>query len=327
MTTQRPTHPRAPGCSPETPSALVGVDQPAKHATVDSADGTTIGYLTLGAGDGVIVVGGVLRSARDYLPLAHALAGSFEVHVMDRRGRGASGAQGPAYSLAKEREDLITVQAETGAKRVFGHSYGGLVALETARHADVFDQLAVYEPGVSINGSIPRGWMPRYRKLLAKSDRRGAFAAMVKQAGFAPRPLKLMPLWLVRSVLRFAIPSEEWQQTEQLLEANLAEHEQQARLDACPLTRYEPIASEVLLCGGDRSPRFISAQAIGALHDVIPRSQVAILKGVGHLAPEHDPRALAECVTRFFAGEAANGAPETAGAAAASAQTVDGEAP
>jgi pimeloyl-ACP methyl ester carboxylesterase len=303
MTARCPTDSRVSDANPETPPAPVEADQPTTYATVDSADGATIGYYTLGAGDAVIVVGGVLRSARDYLPFAHALAGRFTVHVMDRRGRGASGALGPAYSIEKEREDLLAVQSDTGAKRVFGHSYGGFVVLETARRSHVFDRLAVYEPGVSINGSIPRGWLPRYRDLLEKGDRRGAFAAMVKQAGFAPRPLALMPLWLVRAALRFGIPSEEWQQTEKLLGANLAEHEQQALLDGCPLTRYEPIASEVLLCGGDQSPGFISAQAIGALHEVIPRSQVAILKGLGHLAPEHDPLVLAECVARFFAGK------------------------
>jgi pimeloyl-ACP methyl ester carboxylesterase len=302
MPAQRVTDSRASDLSPQAPPPPAEADLPTTYATVDSADGTTIGYRTLGEGGGVIVVGGVLRSARDYLPLARALGDRFTVHLMDRRGRGASGPLGSAYSIEKECEDLLAVQSHTGAERVFGHSYGGFVVLETARRSPVFGRLAVYEPGVSTNGSIPRGWLPRYEDLLEQGDRRGAFAAMVKQAGFAPRPLALMPLWLVRAVLRFGIPSEEWQQTEKLLTANLLEHQQQARLDRCPLSRYRSIASEVLLCGGDRSPDFISAQAIEALHDVIPRSQVAILKGLGHLAPEHHPLVLAEHVARFFAG-------------------------
>jgi hypothetical protein len=39
-----------------------GVDRSETAATVTSADGTTIGYTTLGVGEAVIVVGGVLRT-------------------------------------------------------------------------------------------------------------------------------------------------------------------------------------------------------------------------------------------------------------------------
>ena len=59
----------------------------ALHRTATSADGTQVAYRSVGAGSGLIVVGGAMRTAEDYLPLAHALARSFEVHVMERRGR------------------------------------------------------------------------------------------------------------------------------------------------------------------------------------------------------------------------------------------------
>jgi pimeloyl-ACP methyl ester carboxylesterase len=59
--------------------------------SVASADGTPIGYVSLGEGPGLIIVGGVLSSGSDYLPLAHMLAQDFEVHVTDRRGRLGSG--------------------------------------------------------------------------------------------------------------------------------------------------------------------------------------------------------------------------------------------
>ncbi|WP_422614971.1 alpha/beta fold hydrolase [Cohnella caldifontis] len=52
-------------------------------------------------------------------------------------------------------EDLTAVQEATGAAYLFGHSYGGLVALETARTNGRFTKLALYEPGVSVNQSIP----------------------------------------------------------------------------------------------------------------------------------------------------------------------------
>ena len=70
-------------------------------SAVTSADGTSIAYQTVGGGRGLIVVGGALRTGGDYLPLAQELAGTFAVHVMDRRGRGASGPQGPDYSIGQ----------------------------------------------------------------------------------------------------------------------------------------------------------------------------------------------------------------------------------
>jgi pimeloyl-ACP methyl ester carboxylesterase len=97
----------------------------------------------------------------DYLPFARAPAQSFAVHVIDRRGRGHSGPQGAEYRIERELEDLFAVQAHTGATAVFGHSYGGLVALEAATRSAGFTDVVVYEPGVSVAGSIPLGWLPR----------------------------------------------------------------------------------------------------------------------------------------------------------------------
>jgi hypothetical protein len=48
---------------------------------VRSQDGTTIAYETLGSGQGLLVLGGAWRAARDYLPFARALARDFAVHV------------------------------------------------------------------------------------------------------------------------------------------------------------------------------------------------------------------------------------------------------
>ena len=183
------------------------------ECSVTSADGTTIGYETLGRGDAVLVVGGAWRAADDYLALARGLASTFTVHAIDRRGRGRSGPQGPAYSIDREVEDLSAVQARTEARIVFGHSFGGLVALETARRSAGFTDVIVYEPGVSIGSSIPVGWMAPYQDRLAEGDRRGAFATMVRGAGAAPPVIERLPLWYLKLVLRAVIRGSEWRRT------------------------------------------------------------------------------------------------------------------
>ncbi len=276
-----------------------GTELPVISSVTTSADGTTIAYETVGSGDGVIVVGGVLRSASDYTAIAQVLAASFTVHVMDRRGRGASGPQGRSYSIDKECEDLLAVQASTGAERVFGHSYGGFVTLETARRTNRLRRIAVYEPGISIDGSLPCGWMPRYRELLAEGDTRGAFAAMVKGMGFAPRPLTMMPLVCVRQILRLGIRGQEWRQMESLLEANLREHQEQLRLDDGTVSRYRDVGAEVLICAGTKSPSFVTSVP-PALHSAIPSSEIAILDRLDHIAPEKEPAVLARSISDFL---------------------------
>ena len=268
--------------------------------SVTSPDGTVIGYQSFGAGDGVIVVGGSLAAARDYVPLAEVLARSFRVHVMDRRGRGRSGPQGAEYGIEKECEDLLAIQRRTGARAAFGHSYGGLICLEAARRSTAFDRLAVYEPGVSVDGCISGAWLPRYGHLLRTGDARGAFAWMVMGAGFAPTLIAKLPLWCVSVLMRLAIPRIRWREMEPLLPAHAREHEQVVRLDGAA-DRYSSVPSQVLLLGGARSPPAIARRSLDRLHEVIHDSTLELLDGLGHDAPsERAPQVVGERVRRWL---------------------------
>ncbi|MBO9599435.1 MAG: alpha/beta hydrolase, partial [Cohnella sp.] len=108
-----------------------GAEQFVKQSRVKSKDGTVIGYKSMGNGPGVIIVPGLLSRSDEFTRFAEELKESFTVHIMDRRGRGISGAQGNDYSIRKEVEDLTAVQEATGSAYLFGHSYGGLIAVET----------------------------------------------------------------------------------------------------------------------------------------------------------------------------------------------------
>jgi pimeloyl-ACP methyl ester carboxylesterase len=250
---------------------------------VISADGTRIGYQTAGDGRPIIIIGGALRTGEDYLPLARELAESFAVHIVDRRA------------------DLAAVQAVTGATAVFGHSYGGFVALEAARRTGLFSDVVVYEPGVSIGGSVPVGWLPRYRELLAAGKTRAAFACFVRGSGSAPRPIAMMPTWYLRTVLRIMVRKEQWQRMEPLLGACAAEHEQEARLDDGTADRYRSIEARVLLLGGSKSSASLTTELLPALQQVIRDSTVEILDGLDHFAPdEKAPAVVAERLRQFL---------------------------
>ncbi len=271
-----------------------------RQGVVVAADGTTLGYQSIGHGSGLVLVGGALRSGRDYLGLARNLAGSFEVHLLDRRGRGLSGPQGADHSIGVECDDLLAVAAATGSSTVFGHSFGGLVALEATRRSRSFEHVVVYEPGVPIAGSVRLGWLDAYAACLARGDRRGAFAHMVKGAGFAPRVLTIMPHWYVRAILRVAFRGASWRATEPLLEPTLVEHRILASLEAPTAERFAAVEAHVGLLSGTRSPAFATTKPISELASVIPHSEVEQLESLGHLAPEEAPEVVAAAILRHL---------------------------
>jgi len=184
----------------------------------------------------------------------------------------------------------------THARSAFGHSFGGLVVLETARQQPVFDELYVYEPGVSIAGSLDAAWLEGYERILQRGDRRGAFAWMVKNTGFAPRALAAMPLWYVKAILRLAIRGARWRSMETLLEANLTEHQIVAALDDGDAGRFSTITARTHLIGGAKSPDILSRRLLGELAEVIPRADVHIVSRIGHLAPEDQPSPVANAI-------------------------------
>lgn len=215
------------------------------------------------------------------------------MHVIERRGRPRSGPQRPGHSIENECADLIAVATATGARAALGHSFGGLVVLETARRQPIFDKLFVYEPGVPLRGQLTAGWLDGYQQRLEAGDRRGAFAWMVKNAGFAPAPLTVLPLWYVRLMLRLAIRGPKWERMDRLLEANLVEHRLQATLDAPSLDRFATITAHTVLMAGTKSPDAISGPLLHALAGIIKDATVIVLPGLDHLAPEDHPSRIA----------------------------------
>jgi pimeloyl-ACP methyl ester carboxylesterase len=271
-------------------------------STAVAPDGTNLAVHSLGDGPGVALVGGAFRAAADYLPLATELAGVATVHVIDRRGRTGSGPQGPSYCLDRECEDLAAVARATGARAAFGHSFGGLVVLETAARTTVFDRVAVYDPGVSVAGSIPLGWLPGYRRLLDAGDAPGAFAHFVQGSGGAPAFVARLPRWYLKAVLRVVMRGRSWQRYARLLEAAYHEHVEVGRADSGSLERFRAVRAEVLLLGGGRSPACLSSELLPVLASELGHADVEVLDPLDHFAPdEKAPTDVAARLIPFLA--------------------------
>jgi pimeloyl-ACP methyl ester carboxylesterase len=112
---------------------------------VISADGTTIAYEQVGSGPAVVLVAGMLCDRRSLAPLASMLADRATAVTYDRRGRGDSGNTG-TYAPEREIEDLRAVAQACGARVLYGHSSGAVVALEAVGAGVVADTLVLHEP-------------------------------------------------------------------------------------------------------------------------------------------------------------------------------------
>ena len=275
------------------------INREGEFRTVISRDGTIVSFLSVGKGNGVIVLPGVLSMASDYAAFASALADKFSVHTLERRGRGRSGPQGDGYCIQKEIDDVLAVQQDTGAKFLVGHSYGGLIALEAARNNNIFTRIAVYEPGVSIDGSMPVYWMARYKKKLAY--KRNLDALVEFTLVDAPTRLAKLPAWMMKLMLRlFFIRYPNSRHMLKLLQQNLSEWREIVKLDG-HYVDYREVSAPVLLLYGGRSDSRAVDLVIERLSAVIPHCETRVFPKLDHFGIERTaPKEVAKEIEMFF---------------------------
>lgn len=120
-----------------------------------------------GTGPTVVLVHGTMDRSASFGRVTRLLDG-LRVVRYDRRGYGRSAEAGPPESFAQQVDDLLAVIGEEPAV-VFGHSYGGTIALGAAARApESVRAVGVYE--------CPLPWMPWW-------PRRSAGASAVASAG------------------------------------------------------------------------------------------------------------------------------------------------
>ncbi len=251
--------------------------------SVRSKDGTTIGYLRLGAGPPLVMVHGSLAVAEAWLAVANLLADRFTCYLMDRRGRARSG-DGPDYTIEREYQDVAAVLAVAGAKpHLIGHSYGAVCALGAALETPV-DKLILYEPpaGVVFGPEIEN-----YRQAIAAGDSEKALEIGITRIVGVPQSqfeaLRTSPLFPMFKAL-----APGW----------VREMEEIERLGTS-LDRYHAIESPVLmLLGTDTSDSLKNSTA--ALTRVLKNPRVSELPGQGHGALRTAPEQVAQRVREFL---------------------------
>lgn len=262
--------------------------QAEKH-TVQSADGTTIGFTKIGSGPvPVVIVHGALNTHEQWLPLATAMNEQFTCYVMDRWGRGWSDDR-TDYSLKKEAEDIAAVLEEAGPDAfLLGHSSGAIYALEAALTSSLAG-LVLYEPPI---------------------------LAFEKNRFFEKN----------RDPVRIAADEERWEDMVSIFlkdEARISEEELtflqaspfwEPMVDLAPVTacewveleenkptvnRYQNIKVPTLFLTGSENENHPSF-ATKALNERLPDARIVILNGHGHSAHLDDPKLVAKEITNFI---------------------------
>jgi len=251
--------------------------------SVESRDGTIIGFEKLGHGPPMVLVHGGTADRRRWLPVVPQLAERFTLHIVDRRGRGLSTKESAPYDIAREGEDVAAV-VEAAGRDVYllGHSYGALCSLEAALRTDAIGRLLIYEPPAATPGHAvtPVPVLEQLRAAAARGDRPCVLETFYREVIHStPEDIAEMiptPMWQARLAAALTIVRE-------------LEHVE--RFEISP--RLSAIRIPVRLLLGTESPPYFRPAALAIAHE-IPQADILPLHGQGHLAIDRDtPQFLA----------------------------------
>lgn len=272
---------------------------------IESTDGTDIAYERRGEGPPLVLVHGSAGHHVEWREVVPALAESFAVYAMDRRGRGESGdgpeirsggqpdtnASGGAdeYAIEREYADVAAMVDHVAAEHdsaepvsLLGSSYGAICSLHAILETEAVDRLVLYEPPLG-DAPEPEG---AAAGIEAQIEEEGAEAA-------------------VETFLRNAL-----EMNDEEIEAMRGGDLWESRVDAMPALPREIRATQrdlfdpadfggvsvpTTLLVGDESPARLQ-DATTAVADALEGSTVVTLEGQGHLAMSEVPGLFVEAV-------------------------------
>ena len=280
--------------------------------SVTSRDGTRIGYRRYGSGSGLILVEAAMSTAHNYDQLAKSLADNFTVIVPDRRGRGMSPHQfGLEQCLQKEMEDLESLFGQTGAEFLFGHSSGGVIALEATLHLPSVRKTVLYEPPFPVGSSRASSrfrFMPRFNREVAEGEMAAAMVTANEMVGLAPPVVSILPRPLLQllagAILRRDDQSHgEYAPIRTMLPAMRYDFEVVSEMQS-KAENFGAVKTETLLLGGSKSPVYLK-DALRKLERLLPKSKRIEFEGLDHNGPWNGdrgghPQIVADAISKFL---------------------------
>lgn len=276
---------------------------PSTLSTVRTDDGALLAFHSIGDGPDLVIVHGAMQDGASQRDLATALASSFRVHLMDRRGRGSSSARDAVATTAREAADLRAVLDATGARRVLGISSGAIIAVRAALAGAVLDRLALFEPPLSIDGSMRLERLPEFDRAVASGRLATTAALGMKVAEMGPPWMFGLPVPVLALVSRGMLRDPRMRALAQALPDDVAV----VRENADRLGDFAAVDVPTLLIDGTATRPYLRT-ATAALAAVIPGANHVELPGLWHSATQNTdeyghPEIVAPMLREFFAGK------------------------
>jgi len=262
--------------------------------TTTTADGIEVEYERRGDGRPLVLLHGGMAPREYWDPVVPQFE-AFAPVVPQRPGFGTClddpAETGPDEVLAREVDYVrALVEAVDGDPILFGHSYGGLCALEAATDAAV-ERVVAYEPAVLVGDFRETADLAdRMATRLDAGDRRGAMKLYVEQVVLAGETddvdafLDQWPVWpdcvdLVEEVLRMNRAVERYELPETLA-----------------------VDAPALLLTGTEGPWFLR-DSVRAVAEALPDGRLVDLDGVSHSGPAEAPGRTAAAIREFLQDE------------------------
>jgi proline iminopeptidase len=266
---------------------------------------TTLFYASVGEGRPLLVMHGGLGWDHTYLrPWLDALGGQAEVIYYDHRGNGRSAApeDWSAVDHATWADDADALRAHLGFERIilFGHSYGGFLALEYAlRHPDRLHGLIlcgagpVFEHQEAVVANAQERGTPEQVETISELLSGPVNSDADLEAGVET----ILPLYFHRpdEAPLDAIVDEMTFRADAFNRAFfhcLPQYDVRDRLAA--------IDVPALVLGGRHDWVQPPAYSVEPLHDALPHAEKAIFERSGHCPFIEEPDVFAEVVTDWL---------------------------
>jgi len=282
-----------------------------RPGTGQSADGTRLGWWSVGSGPGLLVVHGAMQSGLSQLDLARELAGTRTVHLLDRRGRGCSGPwPDRGFDPSAEVADVIAAARATGSTDVLGVSSGAILALRAALADPGIERVAAFEPPIVVAGSIRMDQIERFGREYAEGRLVEAMVTAMRAAQMGPAFLRFVPRGLLRAVTGRMLrrddattPAVGVPHLRELARALPAD----MRIVAANAERagdFAGLRARTALLAGSATRPYLRA-AVDAVAAVIPGARTVVLTGTNHAATQNRdqygrPERVAPVLAEFF---------------------------
>ena len=237
-----------------------------------------------GGGVPIVLIHGLGDRDESWAPMLKRLKrAGFHAYAPDLLGYGRSPKpQDGDYSLGGQTKFVYDFIQSLGLQKtnIGGWSMGGWIAVNLAvEHPDVIDRVVLYDPaGVGFVLSGPEKLFDPQNT----DDVQRLFSVMEPDS-------KPMPMFIRRDLLR-AIQNEEW-----TIAKNFSSFKEGDRLES-----RLPMLTEPLLIIWGADDHLIPLQVGYQMHQLVPKSELDILAGCGHLAPNRCSSRAAQATADFL---------------------------